>query len=92
MLMQGIATIESMGHVAVAKAVGVATTPPRVVAQAFHGVAVDGGRKAALVVFQREVHFDAIKYLIFKEFLYKSNHDLCKKKPKQECRHHPFHN
>ena len=56
MLMQGIATIESMGHVAVAKAVGVATTPPRVVAQAFHGAAADGGRQVALVVFQGIVH------------------------------------
>ena len=35
---------------------GVAAAAPGVVAQPLHGVAADGGRKAALVVFQGVVH------------------------------------
>ena len=50
-LMQGVATVESRGYVVVAEAVGVAPPSPGVVAQPLHGIAADGGRQAALVVF-----------------------------------------
>ena len=56
MLMQGIAAVESMGHVVIPEAVGVAAAAPRVVAQPLHSVAADGGRQAALVVFKGVVH------------------------------------
>ena len=56
MLVQGIATVEGVGNVAVSETVGVAASAPGVIAQPLHGVAVDGGRQAALVVFQGVVH------------------------------------
>ena len=55
-LMQGVASVESRGYVVVAEAVGVAAAAPRVVSQPLHGIAADGGRQAALVVFQGVVH------------------------------------
>jgi len=56
MLMHGVATIESMGHVVIPEAVGITAAAPCIIAQPLHGVAVDGGRQAALVVFQGIVH------------------------------------
>ena len=63
MLVQGIAAVEGEGHAAVSEAGGVAPPTPRVVAQPLHGVAMDGGRQVALVVFQGVVHGD-LKELI----------------------------
>ena len=54
--MKGVAAVEGIGDVAIAEVGRVAPAAPRVVAQALHGVAVDGGRKASLVVLQRVVH------------------------------------
>lgn len=56
MFVQGEAAVKSVAHVGIAEAVGVAAAAPRVVAQPLHGVAADGGRQAALVVFQGVVH------------------------------------
>jgi len=59
-LMQGVAAAEGcfdrLSNRGIAKANGVAAAAPSVVAQPLHGVAVDGGRQAALVVFQGIVH------------------------------------
>lgn len=51
MLVKGVAAVEGVAHVVVAEVGGVAAAAPRVIAQPLHGAAVDGGRKAALVVF-----------------------------------------
>ena len=56
MLMQGIASVEGMGYVVIPEADRVAAAAPGVVAQPLHGVAMDGGRQVALVVFQGVVH------------------------------------
>ena len=56
MLMEGVAAVEGVAHVVVAEVSGVAPAAPRVIAQPFHGAAVDNRRKAALVVLQRVVH------------------------------------
>ena len=55
-LVAGEAAVKSVAHVGIAEAIGVAATPPGVVAQPLHGIAADGGREAALVVFQGVVH------------------------------------
>ena len=55
-LVQGIASVEGMGHVAIPEANRIAPPPPGIIAQPLHGVAADGGRQAALVVFQGIVH------------------------------------
>lgn len=51
MLVQGIASVEGVGHVAIPEANRITPTPPSVVAQPLHGVAMDGGRQVALVVY-----------------------------------------
>ena len=58
MLMKGVAAVEGVGDVVVAEVGRIAPASPGVIAQPLHGAAVDGGRKAALVVFQRVVHSD----------------------------------
>ena len=54
--MKGVAAVEGIGDVAIAEVGRVASAAPWVIAQPFHGVAVDGGRKAALMVLRRVVH------------------------------------
>lgn len=56
MLVEGVAAVKGVGDVGVSEVGGVAAPSPGVVAEAFHGVAVDGGGEAALVVFDRVVH------------------------------------
>ncbi len=56
MFVQGIAPVESVRHIPIAETVGVAAAAPGVVAQPLHGVAMDGDRQVALVVFQGVVH------------------------------------
>ena len=49
-LVRGIVPVEGVHHVAVSEAIWVAAAAPGVIAQALHGVAVDGGPQAALVI------------------------------------------
>ena len=76
MLVQGVAPVEGVRHVAVPEAVGVAAAAPGVIAQALHGVAVDGGRQAALVVFQGVVHRASLVGLISELYLSLSHQSL----------------
>ena len=66
-LMEGVAPVEGVAHVGVAEVRSVATATPRVVAQPFHGAALDGGRQATLVVFQRVVHGSPSSVLCYKD-------------------------
>lgn len=61
--MESIASVEGVGYIIISKAIRITPATPSVVAQPLHGIAANGGRQAALVVFQGVVHGD-LKELI----------------------------